>query len=111
MNNYVILFIFGVFISSCAQVMLKVSAGEKHKSVTHEYLNIKVLGSYVIFFIAAFLNVIALKGIYVKNAPVLEALGYIFILIMSSLILKEKLTKRKVFGNLIIIIGIFIFNL
>ena len=111
MNKYIVLFLFGVFISTCAQVMLKISAEEKHKSAAKEYLNVKVIGAYLIFLTAAFLNVIALKGIQIKDAPVLEALGYIFILIMSALILKEKITRGKIVGNIVIIIGIIIFNL
>lgn len=105
------LFMFGVFISSCAQIMLKVSAGENKKSALGEYLNFKVIGAYTIFFTAAFLNVIAMRGVRVKEAPVLEATGYIFILLLSGLILKEKITKRKVIGNIIIIVGLIVFNL
>jgi drug/metabolite transporter (DMT)-like permease len=111
MNKYIIIFLFGVFIGSCAQILLKLSSKEEHKNVISEYMNIKVITAYGMFFGAVFLNVIALKGINVKEAPVLEALGYIFILILSSIILKEKITKKKIVGNIIIIAGIIIFNL
>ncbi len=111
MNKYVLLFLFGVLISNFAQVILKLSANQQHKNIAAEYLNSKVIGAYAIFFIAAFINVIALKGIYTKEAPILEATGYIFILIMGRIFLKEKITKKKLIGNLIIIIGMIIFNM
>ena len=111
MNSYVIFFLFGVFISSCAQIILKISSKEEHKNIVSEYANIKVMSAYSMFFAAVFINVIALKGIELKAAPVLEAFGYIFILILSSIILKENITKKKIVGNLIIIVGIIIFNL
>jgi small multidrug resistance pump len=111
MNSYVILFLFGVFISSCAQIILKISSKEEHKNIVSEYFNIKVILAYAMFFGAVSINIIALKGIDLKEAPVLETFGYIFILILSSIILKEKITKKKILGNLIIIVGIIIFNL
>lgn len=111
MNSYIIIFLVGVLTGSCAQIILKISSKEEHKNIITEYVNVKVITAYAMFFGAVFINVIALKGIDVKEAPVLEAFGYIFILILSSIILKEKITKKKIIGNLIIIVGIIIFNL
>lgn len=111
MNRYIILILVMVFISAISQVMLKISANQTHKSKIREILNPLVIGSYGIFFMVMIINTILLKYIDLKFIPVVESTGYIYILILSALILKEKITKKQVLGNIIIIIGIIIFNL
>ena len=39
------------------------------------------------------------------------ALNYLFIAILAKMYLKEKIDKSKIIGNLIIIIGILVYNL
>ncbi|MCQ6355420.1 EamA family transporter [Bacillus sp. S4] len=55
------------------------------------------------------LNVITLKGLALKQASALESLSYIIILIFSWYFLGEKITKRKIIGNIIIVIGVIIY--
>ena len=43
--------------------------------------------------------------------PVLESTGYIYVGILGFIILREKLTKRIILGNIVIIAGILIFAL
>jgi small multidrug resistance pump len=52
---------------------------------------------------------LGLKGVPYKNEPIIESLGYIFVMILSNRILKEKITKKKLIGNLLILIGIIIY--
>ncbi|AIW85686.1 triose-phosphate Transporter family protein [Bacillus mycoides] len=44
-----------------------------------------------------------------KQASALESLSYIIILIFSWYFLGEKITKRKIIGNIIIVIGVIIY--
>lgn len=111
MNEYIIIFVVMVFVSCCSQILLKISASKKYDSRIKEYLNIYVIFGYSIFFIVAFVNAWAMKGIELKLVPVLEATGYIFVLLLSLLVLKEKINKNKIIGNIIIIIGIIVFTL
>ena len=74
-------------------------------------LNPLVLSAYFILVISLLLTTLALRGVPYKYSAVVESLGYIFILILSVLILKEKISKRHILGNLIIIFGIIIFTL
>ena len=46
-----------------------------------------------------------------RYGPVIDTAAYVFVLILSRLILKEKITKGKILGNLIIITGILIYTL
>lgn len=110
-NSYTCIFILSVFIASISQVMLKKSANIKHESRVREYINIYVIGSYFILFISTILTVIAYRGVELKNGPVIEACGYIFIIILSRIFLGEKITAMRITGTLLIIIGIIIFNI
>ena len=40
-----------------------------------------------------------------KYGAVIDSFAYVFVLLMSWLILKEKITKGKLIGNMIIIAG------
>lgn len=49
--------------------------------------------------ISTILVVLGLKGVQYKNQPIIESLGYIFVMILSNLFLGEKITKKKIIGN------------
>ena len=108
-NKYSLLLITSVFISACSQILLKKSASIQYKSILKEYFNWRVLIGYGIFFISTILTILAFKGLDYKNGPIIESLGYIFIMILSRLFLKEKITKTKILGNSLILLGIIIF--
>lgn len=109
-TKYALLLLFSVFIASCSQILLKISANKKKKSRLHEYLNFHVITAYAIFFTSTILTVLAYKGVELKYGAVIEAAGYVFILFMGRLILKEKITRNKILGIMLIIIGIIIFT-
>lgn len=109
--NMMILFIFSVLISSLSQVLLKQSTMKSYDSKIKEYLNIKVVCAYGMFFLSTLMTVFAYRSIPLSIGPILESSGYIFITILSVLILKEKITKRKLFGIITIMVGISVFGL
>lgn len=114
MNNKVLfslVFIFGVFISSLSQIILKKSAMSQYESKIKEYLNPKVIFAYTIFFGATFCSIFAYKVIPLSFGPILESAGYIFVSLFSWLLLKERISKRKITGLILIIIGIAIYAL
>jgi drug/metabolite transporter (DMT)-like permease len=110
-NKYIFIFLFSVFIASVSQVLLKKSANIKHQSRVREYANFYVAFSYIIFFISTILTVVAYRGVELKNGPVIESCGYIFIIILSRIFLGEKITIKRITGTLLIIFGIVIFNI
>lgn len=105
------LYIFAVFISSVSQILLKKSTNKKQTSLLKEYLNPIVLIAYAIFSLSILITIVSYKIIPLSLGPVLESCGYIFIIILSRFILKEKLTKKKVIGTILIIIGMICFTL
>lgn len=108
--KYVLIFLFSVFIASVSQILLKKSANKNYNNKLKEYLNKFVIIAYFIFFISTILIIIAYKGIELKYGPIIESPGYIFILIMSKIFLDEKLTRNKLLGILLIILGVVVFN-
>jgi len=110
MSRWTILIAFGVFISSMSQVLLKISSLEKHKNIVFEYLNLKVIIGYLMFTLAISISMIGLKnGVDLKEIPILESLGYVYITIFSKLVFKEDFSKVKILGILLIVLGIIIF--
>lgn len=105
-----LIFIFGVFISSVSQILLKKSAQVEYGSKIKEYLNPRVIFAYIIFFGATLCSVLAYTKIPLSFGPILESAGYIFVAILSRLFLKEKITKKKMIGLAVIIIGIIVYS-
>ena len=108
-NKYVILLIISVAVASVSQIILKISASEQHESVFEEYLNIKVIIGYGMMVISTILTVLAFQGLDYKNGPIIESIGYVFVMILSKFILKENITKKKIIGNALILCGIAVF--
>ena len=108
---YIIIFLVSVFISSVSQIILKKSANTEYKNKLQEYLNLKVIVAYTLFFLSSLMTVLAYKGVPLSKGPILEASGYVWVAILGKLVLGEKLKKRKVVGIAIILIGIIVANI
>ena len=108
-NIYVLLLLFSVFISAVSQILLKKSALESHSSWLKEYLNIKVISAYFLFFCAVLIDLIALKFVPVSFVPGIETSSYIFIIIFSRIIFKEKISLKQYSAIVLILAGILIY--
>lgn len=106
---FIILLFISVFISAFSQILLKKSANIKHESFIKEYLNFRVIFAYFLFFTAVIIDLIALRYAPLSFVPVIETSSYIFILVLSRIFLKEKMSKYQILGMLVIITGIFIY--
>lgn len=110
MFKYAFCMLFGTFISSISQVMLKKAASRKYDSIIKEYLNPSVIIAYVIFFLSTLLSLLAYKGIPLSMGPVLEASAYFFVTFFGVTVFKEKLNLRKIIALVLIISGIVIYS-
>ena len=101
MNNpYYIGVVATAFASAVSQILLNVSA---------ENLNPWVISSYMILAIVLVTNIYLLGFMNLKEENAIASSTYVFVLILSRIILKEKITVKKVLGNVLIIVGILIF--
>lgn len=105
---HVFIYVFSVFISSVSQIILKSSADMKYDNKLKEYLNPRVIIAYSIFFLATLVTVYAYKGIPLSVGPILETTGYLWISLLGYFILKEKISRRKLIGLVIVVAGIII---
>lgn len=111
MIKYVLLFLVAVFISAVSQILLKESADKKHDSFIQEFLNPKVIIAYSIFFSATLITMFSYKVLPFSLGTILETTGYIWVALLSRIVLKEEIKKRKMVGLIIIILGILIYSL
>ena len=111
MLPYLLLMFAATFFSAISQVLLKQSAGRTYKSVIYEYLNWRVIVAYLIFGSVLLLNTYAYTQVDLKYGPVLDTFTYVFVLLLSFSVLKERVSKGKLVGNLIIILGVLVYTL
>ena len=101
-----------VVVAAFSQVLLKKSAGKTYASVIREYLNPYVIIGYGMMVGSMLLTLLAYKfGLAYKSGPVLESLGFVLVMLLSLGFFREKITPRKLIGNLLIVLGIIVFYL
>ena len=108
---FTLILLLGFLVSAIAQILLKKSAQKEYDSRIKEYLNPYVIISYAIFFGATLCTVIAYKKVDLSFGPILGTTEYIFVAVLSRIILKEHISAKKVVGLCVIIAGIVIYAL
>ncbi|MBR2592016.1 MAG: multidrug ABC transporter [Oscillospiraceae bacterium] len=109
--RYSLYILFGTFISSVSQVLLKKSAEKHYDYFWQEYLNPLVIFAYAIFFLATLCSVIAYRGIPLSLGPILETTSYLYITYFGVKIFHEKMNAKKAAALILIIAGIVIYSL
>ena len=111
MSMHLLILVLSVAIASFSQILLKKSARKTYDSFIKEYLNLYVIFGYGMMFVSMFLTIIAYSGMEFTNVQIIEATGYIMVLILSYFFFKEKITGRKLLGMLFIFGGIAVYYL
>ena len=107
--RYALFLVVGTFISSFSQVLLKKEAEVPHDSFIKEYLNPRVIIAYTIFFLSTLLSVFAYKGIPLSFGPIIEATGYLYVVMWGKLIFKENIGVKKIISLVLILAGIAVY--
>ena len=108
---FYILVLVSAFITASSQILLKKSTDRYHKHIIFEYLNPYVIISYICYVGVLALNVFIYTKIDYRFGVVINSLSMVFIMILSKVIRKERLTRKRIVGNLLIILGIVCFTL
>lgn len=107
MNSGVLIYLATPLVSAVSQLILKKAAvNPRYQGGLRFYLNAPVIFAYALFFGCMLLNVVALRTLDLTVASVLEASGYLYVMLLSYFFLKERITRRKLIGNLVIVLGI-----
>ncbi|MGI6076692.1 MAG: EamA family transporter [Fastidiosipilaceae bacterium] len=104
----VIMAISAIF-AALSQLLLKLSAGRTYKSSIGEYLNIRVISAYVLLGLSMLMNTYAFQTVDYKWGPVIASTSYVYIMLLSYFVLKERMSTKKIIGSLLIVLGIIIF--
>lgn len=107
----IILALLSALMSAGSQILLKKSAGKRHKSFLKEYLNSYVLLSYMGYMGVLALNIFLFTGMDYRYGVLSNAMTIVFVMIMSGIVLGEKVTRKKWAGAVFIITGILCFTL
>jgi drug/metabolite transporter (DMT)-like permease len=95
-----------------AQIILKRGANKKANSkVLNFFINPYTISGYFLMFSVTLINLFIFKHLDLKFAIVFLPSTFILVLLLSKLILKEKLSKKNLLSYIMIISGIIIFNL
>ena len=97
MNSGVLIYLITPLLSAVSQLILKKAADNPRYTGVRAYLNAPVILAYALFFGCM---------LELSVASILEASGYIYVMLLSWWFLKEKITRRRLIGNLLIIVGI-----
>ena len=108
---YVLAMLGAVCLSAASQMLLKKAARITWPNALREYLNVWVIGGYGLLVLSMLTVIFACRGLEVKTIPVLESLGVPLVMLLSRLFYGEKLTRGKLIGMALILLGIVVFYL
>jgi drug/metabolite transporter (DMT)-like permease len=109
---YLLITIGVVFVAACAQMLLKQGARKGYTPWWRQYVNGWVISGYTVMFLAIIANIWCMhQGVQLKELSIIESMSYLFVPILSRLIFKEQINKRKAVAIGIIIIGVIVFFL
>ena len=100
-----------VALSAASQMLLKKAAKTSYTSALREYLNVWVIGGYGLLVLSMLCVIFACRGLEVKNIPVLESLGFPLVMLLGRIFYGERLTRSKLVGMGLILLGIAVFYL
>ena len=109
MLKYWIALFAAVVLSSFSQMLLKKAAQIKYENVIREYLNPWVISGNFLLAASTICVIFAFKGVDFKNGPVIESLGFPLVMLLGRLFYGEKLTKNKLIGMGLIMLGVVIY--
>ena len=104
-RTFLFIMLGGTFFSAISQILLKQSANIQYSNPLREYLNWRVILAYFLFFGILLLNTWCYTKVDMRYGPVIDTAAYVFVLLLSKVILKEKITKKKIAGVILILIG------
>ena len=109
MLKYWIALFAAVVLSSFSQMLLKKAAKTSYENTLKEYLNPWVISGYFLLAASTICVIFAFKGVDFKNGPVIESLGFPLVMIFGRLFYGEKLTRNKLIGMGLIMLGVLIY--
>lgn len=102
---HILILLSSVVIACLSQLLLKKEANKEHPTFISQYLNLPVILAYIVMLVSNILSLLAFRVVPLSLSPIGDAVSQIVTVTLSIIFLKEKMTRKKLFGLLIIIIG------
>lgn len=103
--------IFSGIIGSFGSIFLKLGSANLNKNITTQFKNYRLILGMLVYIISAAMFIPALKGGDLSLLYPLASLSYVWVSILSILVLKEKMNSTKWFGILLILVGVSLIGL
>ena len=101
--TYILLIFVMTFMGSIASLFLKKASGSN--GLLEMLKNINLYMGGMLYVCSALINILVLKFLNYSVVLPLTSITYIWTMILSNVFLKEKITKKKMFGVILIFIG------
>lgn len=112
MTTAVAMFLAAVFIASAGQLLMKMGALRgRSGSLLRSFLDPLTVAGYTLMLGSTVVATIALKTLPLHFTVSLQPIGYIIIIVLSATILRERMRRHHLWGMLLILVGIVIFNM
>lgn len=103
MTGYFVLLLAMTLLGSVASLCLKRASGSQGIVSMLKNLNLYMGG--LLYLVSAVLNILVLRVLDYSIVLPLTSITYIWTMFLSYMILKEKITKKKICGVILIVIG------
>ena len=112
LNKYGLIMVLAQLVNAFAQIILKRSANfNKDSSLIKKIMNFRVIFAYSLFALVLVVNLVAYSGVEFKYGGIIHCLGQIFVVVLSIILLGEKLNVFQIVGNIVVLLGILVYNL
>ena len=113
MVYYILLAIFIQFLVAYGQYQLKVGARrlDLKKNLVFNIKNWNLVLAVILFLLVTELSIVTMRFMEFSIFYSFSALNYLFIMFFSWKLLREKFDILRILGNVLVVIGVIIFNL
>jgi multidrug transporter EmrE-like cation transporter len=110
MTTAIAIFLAGVVMAASGQVLIKKGATRTH-SLIGSFFDPFVAAGYVLMLASTVATTISLKTMPLKITVSLQPLGFVLVVFLSVAFLREQIRRHHLWGMLLILAGMIIFNL
>jgi drug/metabolite transporter (DMT)-like permease len=108
----VVTFLAGVVMASAGQLLMKKGALRgRDSSLFGSFLDPFAIAGYALMLGSTVTSTIALKILPLHLTVSLLPLGYVVVVLLSVTVLRERMRRHHIWGMLVILVGIVVFNL